>query len=63
MTKLRLITQAILAVVRARFDAHDLTLGVGVVMVALGIMCYSIPAAMIVVGGCLVAFAIYGAAK
>jgi hypothetical protein len=63
MTKLWLIAQAVLAAVRIRFDGHDVALVAGALMVALGLAWYSIPAAFIVVGGCLVGFAIYGASK
>lgn len=49
--------------VTIRSDESDLMLAVGSLMVAVGMAWYSIPAAMIVVGGGLVAIAIYNASK
>lgn len=56
-----LIARTLLAAESKKFDGHDVAFGVGAVMVALGLAWFSVPLALIGIGGCMVIFAVHGA--
>jgi hypothetical protein len=56
-----LFVKAIAAVIGGRFDARDGLFLLGVMMLTLGLACYSIPMALVAVGAVIIGLTLYSA--